>query len=210
MSVVSTVPSSPTSECSDDTISEASVHYNHDFPEKTLTPHISRASSTSAVGGVTPSRLSRKQTNKSTATNATTDPDFEVDWEEDDKRNPMKWPLWYKGVIIGVMSYATTCVVMYSTSYTSAIPGMQETFGISDSTGILGVTTYLIGMATGSVILAPLSEMYGRRPIYIVALSLFTILLLPCALAPNIEAILVTRFFGAFCASAMISNAPGT
>jgi len=65
-------------------------------------------------------------------------------------------------------------------------------------------------MAVGSVILAPLSEMYGRRIVYLVALSLFVILVLPCALATNIEAILVTRFFGAFCASALISNAPGT
>ena len=65
-------------------------------------------------------------------------------------------------------------------------------------------------MATGAVILAPLSEMYGRRPIYIAALFAFVIFVIPCALAKNITTILVARFFGAFCASAMISNAPGT
>lgn len=210
VSVVSTAPSLPSSDfSSDDTISEASAHYNYDYPEKALTPHISRASSTSAIGGITPS-LHRRQTNRSTATNATSDPRFEVDFTDDDKESPMQWPMWKKCLIIGLMSYATTCTVMYSTSYTSAIPGLEAEFGISDSTGILGVTTYLIGMAAGSLVLAPLSEMYGRRPIYIVALGMFTILVLPCALAQNIEAILVTRFFGAFCAAAMISNAPGT
>lgn len=60
------------------------------------------------------------------------------------------------------------------------------------------------------MILAPLSEMYGRRPIYIIAMALFVLLVLPCALAENIEAILITRFFGAFAAAAMISNAPGS
>ena len=65
-------------------------------------------------------------------------------------------------------------------------------------------------MATGSVVLAPLSEMYGRRPIYIAALGLFNFFVLPCALAKNIQTILISRFFGAFCAAAMISNAPGT
>lgn len=108
------------------------------------------------------------------------------------------------------MSYGTTCVVLYSTSYTSAIPGLIDAFGISNNTGILGVTTYLIGIAVGAVILAPLSEMYGRRPIYIISMALFVVTVLPCALAQNIEAILISRFFGAFCASAMISNAPGT
>jgi hypothetical protein len=211
------LPPSPTAS-SRDSISSASSHnydheqYNRDFPEKTLTPHLSRASSTSAVGGVNPTYLTRTRTNKSTATTATTDPAFEVDFGDDDneKGNPMTWPLWYKGFIIAIMSYATTAVVLYSTSYTSAIPGLVDDWGISRNTGILGVTTYLLGMACGSVVLAPLSEMYGRRPVYIIALGLFVVFVLPCALAKNIATILVFRFIGAFCAAAMISNAPGT
>jgi MFS family permease len=135
---------------------------------------------------------------------------FEVDFEEDEKGNPMTWPLWYKGFIITIMSYATTTVVLYSTSYTSAIPGLMDDLGISRDTSILGMTTYLLGMACGSVVLAPLSEMYGRRPVYITALGLFVVFVLPCALATNIATILVFRFIGAFCASALISNAPGT
>lgn len=100
---------------------------------------------------------------------------------------------------------------MYSTSYSAGIPGMMETFGITNKTLlVLGITTYLLGLAIGSVILAPLSEMYGRRPIYLCAMALFTVLVLPCALAQNLESILVTRFFGALAGSAMISNAPGT
>lgn len=100
---------------------------------------------------------------------------------------------------------------MYSTSYSSGIPGMMADFNISNKTiVVLGMTTYLCALAVGSLFLAPLSEMFGRRPIYIVSLALFTVLVLPCALAKNLEAILVTRFFGALAGSAMIANAPGT
>ena len=154
--------------------------------------------------------LKRNNTGATLTTVQTSDPAFEVDWEENDPGNPKDWPLWYKSLTIFAMSYGTSTVVLYSTSYTSSLPGLQIAFGISDLTGILGLTTYLLGMATGSVILAPLSEMYGRRPIYIIATALFVLLILPCALAQNIEAILITRFFGAFAASALISNAPGT
>jgi hypothetical protein len=221
MSYEEPLPPSPTASSRDSisSISSQNDNYSHDherhnrdFPEKTLTPHLSRASSTSAVGGVNPTYLTRTRTNKSTATTATTDPAFEVDFGEDEseKGNPMAWTLWYKGFIIAVMSYATTAVVLYSTSYTSAIPGLVDEWGISRNTGILGVTTYLLGMACGSVVLAPLSEMYGRRPVYIIALGLFVVFVLPCALAKNIATILVFRFIGAFCAAAMISNAPGT
>jgi MFS family permease len=87
---------------------------------------------------------------------------------------------------------------------------MQEDWGISKSTGILGVSTYLFGLAAGAVVLAPLSEMYGRRPIYLITTSLFLVFVVACAVAPNITTILVIRFFGAFCASALVSNAPGS
>lgn len=39
---------------------------------------------------------------------------------------------------------------------------------------------------------------------------LFVVFVIPCAVAQNMATILVVRFLGAFCAAAMISNAPGT
>lgn len=39
---------------------------------------------------------------------------------------------------------------------------------------------------------------------------LFVVFVIPCAVAQNMATILVFRFLGAFCAAAMISNAPGT
>ena len=201
-------PLSPASDSSD-SVNEEYEEYENDFRENRLRPTLSRASSTNQAGNVVPTlELTRTWTSRTSGT--LTDPAFEIDFADGEEGNPQNWPLWYKAITVGVMSYSTTAVVLFSTSYTSAIPGMIEAFGISNSEGILGVTTYLIGMATGSVILAPLSEMYGRRPIYVAALGLFILFVLPCALAQNIETILITRFLGAFCAAAMISNAPGT
>ncbi|KIW00089.1 uncharacterized protein PV09_08275 [Verruconis gallopava] len=141
----------------------------------------------------------------------TTDPNFEIDFLDDDPDNPRNWPMWYRCIIIFMISYSTLTVVMYSTSYTSAIPGIMSSFNIDNETiPVLGITTYMIGLALGSVVLAPLSEMYGRRPIYLVAMAMFCLLTIPCALAPNLEAILITRFFGAIAGSALISNSPGT
>jgi multidrug resistance protein len=199
-------PQSPASSSGDSIYEE---EYEEDFRANYLRPHLSRASSTNAVGNVAPTlELQRTWTSRTSGT--LTDPAYEIDFEDEEPGNPQNWPLWYKGIVLGVMSYSTTSVVLFSTSYTSAIPGMIKAFGISDNEGILGVTTYLIGMAVGSVILAPLSEMYGRRPIYVAALGGFIVFVIPCAVAQNIATILVARFFGAFCAAAMISNAPGT
>lgn len=124
-------------------------------------------------------------------------PDFEVDFEADDPENPRNWPLWYRSMVIASVSYGTWVVVCYSTSYTSAMPGMMIEFGIeSEAIATLGVTAYLFGLAIGALIFAPLSEIYGRRPVYAVALLLFTVLVLPCALAHSMVEIIVVRFFG--------------
>lgn len=142
-------------------------------------------------------------------TNMTTDPRFEVDFE--DGENPQDWSMLKKSMVIFFMSFSTLVVVMYSTSYTAGIPGMMETFHVGSKTDlVLGLTTYLAGLALGSVILAPLSEMYGRRPVYLIAVAMFMVLVIPCALAQNLATILAVRFFGAFAGAAMISNAPGT
>lgn len=160
--------------------------------ERALTPDLS----TEADQKHRPT-LTQTQTGASVATTGSRIPSFEVDFTENDPDDPRNWPLWYRGMITFAVSFATLVVVMYSTSYTSSMPGMMKEFGInSEPVATLGVTMYLIGLAVGSLILAPLSEIYGRRPVYIGALAVFCLLVLPCALATSLSEVLVVRFFG--------------
>lgn len=137
------------------------------------------------------------RTGASVATNASRLASFEVDFETDDPEDPKNWPLWYRAVIIGCVSYGTWTVILYSTSYTSSMPGMMKAFHETNETvATLGVTTYLLGIGVGSLILAPLSEIYGRRPVYLGSLSFFSLMILPCALATGLSEVLIVRFFG--------------
>ncbi|KAF5857754.1 hypothetical protein ETB97_005389 [Aspergillus alliaceus] len=137
-------------------------------------------------------------------------PDYEVFWEPNDAENPRLWSLWYKGVSVVTMSLGATVVSLFSTLYTSGIPGLEEEFHISRIVGLLGVFTYLLGMAIGGIVSAPLSEIVGRRPVYLVSLTVFLLLILPSALAQNIEAILIGRFFGGLFGSAIMGNSPAS
>lgn len=107
------------------------------------------------------------------------------------------------------MSLTTNGSVLYSTSYTSGVQQISEEFGASKTVVTLGLTVYLVGLAIGSMFTAPLSEIYGRKPVCVICLALFTILIIPCALAQSVTTLLVVRFFGAFFGSVMISTAPG-
>lgn len=99
--------------------------------------------------------------------------------------------------------------VLYSTSYTSGIALMGEEFGQSQTIVTLGLTFYLFGLAIGSMFMAPLSEVYGRKPVCVVCLTVFTVLIIPCALAKSVTALIIVRFIAAFFGSVMISTAPG-
>jgi MFS family permease len=98
-------------------------------------------------------------------------------------------------MVIMAVSYGTWTVVLFSTSYTSSIPGMMEEFEVeSRLAATMGFTTYLLGMGVGGLVLAPMSEMYGRRIVYNLSLAFFSLLVLPCALARSLSVITVVRF----------------
>jgi hypothetical protein len=78
-------------------------------------------------------------------------PSFEVDFEENDSGNPKNWTKWKRGVTFFVITASNLVVLLYSTSYTATIPGIQKEFDTSRTTAILGLTTYLLGLAAGSV-----------------------------------------------------------
>ncbi|QSS51348.1 polyamine transporter 1 [Histoplasma capsulatum var. duboisii H88] len=182
-----------------ETSSEKSLEITAEDPDEIITPQISRRSLPS---------LSKKVT--SVGTTGTTDPNFEVDWDENDPANPRNWPLRVKGMSTAFLSWSTFTVVLYSTSYTAGLEDIAKEFDTSETLVTLGLTLYLIGLAIGSVILAPLSEMYGRRPVSIASLFLFTVFIIPCGLCTSVTELIVLRFLGALSGSAMISSAPGS
>ena len=87
---------------------------------------------------------------------------------------------------------------------------MDAEFGNSQIVATLGLSLFVFGLGLSPMILGPLSEFYGRRPIYIFGYIFFTIWLLPCAFGKNIETMLVARFLDGFSGSAFLSVAGGT
>ncbi|CAK7222245.1 hypothetical protein SBRCBS47491_004800 [Sporothrix bragantina] len=155
--------------------------------------------------------ISHAMTTTSLGSVASRLPDYEVSFTDNDPKNPRNWPLWYRLWIVFSISYSTWVVVVYSTSYTAAIPGVMQAYNVtSEAVATLGVTTYLIGLAVGAMVVAPMSELFGRRPVYLVCIVCFTLLVIPSALATSLAEIFVVRFFGAFFGAALVSNGAAT
>lgn len=100
--------------------------------------------------------------------------------------------------------------VLYSTAYTAGLADIAQEFNTSQTLVTLGLTFYLVGLAVGSIILAPLSEMYGRKAVATITLFVFCIMIIPCGVSKSVAELIVFRFLGALAGSAMIACAPGT
>ncbi|KAI1178144.1 major facilitator superfamily domain-containing protein [Nemania sp. FL0916] len=141
----------------------------------------------------------------------TSDDRFEVSFDGDDDpmsprsmSNARKWLL---VVLVGVGSLCVTCA---SSIYTSTYGQMNIEFRQSDLVATVGLSTFVLGIAFGPLVLSPLSEFYGRRPIYLISFAMFTIWLIPSAVAHNTATMLTVRFIDGFAGSAFLSVAGGS
>lgn len=78
--------------------------------------------------------------------------------------------------------------------YLPSLPEMKRFFATTVSEVQLGLTTGMIGLAFGQLILGPLSDRYGRKPVLIVSMLIFIGGAVASVYSPNIQAFLGWRF----------------
>ena len=90
-----------------------------------------------------------------------------------------------------------------------SMPNLTESLNTSHDISQLTLTLYLVATACAQLILGPLSDKYGRRPILLTGVALYVIASLGCALAFNIEQLIVGRILQAAggCAGIIITRA---
>lgn len=105
------------------------------------------------------------------------------------------------------MRICSTCT---SSIYTAAYGQLMDEFHVGELVITLGLSIYVFGLAAGPLFLAPLSEFWGRRPIYIWSFVSFVIFLVPCAVAPHLAVLFVFRFLTGAAGSVFLSVSGGT
>lgn len=81
-----------------------------------------------------------------------------------------------------------------SSMFAPGIPGIMMQFHETSSTvATFLVSVYILGFAFGPLLIAPLSEIYGRRPLYIYGNILFVIFSVGAALANGIGMLMAFR-----------------
>jgi len=93
-------------------------------------------------------------------------------------------------------------------------PGVSEVMKEFDSTNetlaSFITTAFLMGYASGPIILAPLSELYGRAIIYQTCAVFFFIFNIGCALANNLGALITFRLLAGMAGSCPLTIGAGS
>lgn len=132
---------------------------------------------------------------------------FMVRFEPGESANPKNWSRGYKWFL----TIAASSLVLNSTFASSApsgiAPQMVSHFHVSQEVATLMISLFVAGYCVGPLIWGPLSEFYGRRPVFIVSFTGYIGFQVGCALAPNTGSILVFRFLSGTFAACPLTNA---
>ena len=90
------------------------------------------------------------------------------------------------------------------------IPQAAKEFHVSEESESLATVLFLVGFGAGAPFAGPLSETFGRNPIYLATLLVFCCWILGSALSPNFGAQLAFRFLAGFFGSTAFTTAGGT
>jgi len=133
-------------------------------------------------------------------------------WDgQDDPQNPMNYSTWLKAVTIGLVSGICFVTPLASSMFAPGVPQLMEEFK-SDNIELASfvVSVYILGFAVGPLFLAPLSEIYGRLPIYHLCNFGFLAFTIACALSTNLNMLIGFRFMGGLFGSAPLTNGGGS
>lgn len=93
--------------------------------------------------------------------------------------------------------------------YLASLPSLASGFNVPVSTVQLTLSLFVIGFGGAQLVIGPLSDRYGRRPVLLCGLGLYVAATILCGLAPSIEILIAGRFLQALgcCSAVMIARA---
>lgn len=109
-------------------------------------------------------------------------------------------------LVLGVLSAFSPLAI---DMYLPALPSMERAFATSAAAVQGSLSAYFVGFGFAQLIYGPLGDRYGRRWPVVIGSSLFVLACIACALAPNIESLIVSRFIAGIgaCAGPVLARA---
>ncbi|GAB1743062.1 hypothetical protein NU219Hw_g8756t2 [Hortaea werneckii] len=123
------------------------------------------------------------------------DADFDLEGDQDD---PRQWPMAYRWGLVSLLALMAFTITFTCISVVPVagpiIADLSPDHTASKSASVLLVTIWELGEAAGPLLIAPLSEVYGRYPVFNAANTLFILGVLLAALSQTPGMLVCARF----------------
>ncbi|KAL4899755.1 hypothetical protein BDW74DRAFT_188919 [Aspergillus multicolor] len=109
--------------------------------------------------------------------------------------SPFLWSEPRKSVITWISCGVTAMSAYAAGEYTPPADELTAKWNVSRVVYNLGITLFCLGFGVAPMVLAPFSEINGRRPIFVSSGVVFTVCLIGCGATESFAGLLVARFF---------------
>lgn len=103
---------------------------------------------------------------------------------------PVRTPLW----LLALITLSGTLAMHI---FVPALPLAARSLGATTHATQLTLSTYIAGLAVGQLVYGPVSDRYGRRPVLVAGMLVYTAASLAAFFAPTVEVLIVARLFQA-------------
>lgn len=108
--------------------------------------------------------------------------------------NPLTWSPMRKLTLVWLSCFATSITAYGAGMYVPGIDQIAPYFEVSRVQALVGVTMFTAGFAVAPMVMAPFSELTGRRPMFLITGFLFFGFVLCCAFTHLYAGMLIARF----------------
>ncbi|KAF7122566.1 hypothetical protein CNMCM5793_000591 [Aspergillus hiratsukae] len=135
-----------------------------------------------------------------------------VSWDgPDDINNPFNWPVRKKTRQLVLMAFNTFITPLASSMFAPGVANVMRDFHSTDTMlASFVVSVFVLGYMVGPFLIAPLSEMYGRVPLYHACNILFLIFTIACAVAQSLPQLIVFRLLAGIAGVCPLTIGSGT
>lgn len=113
----------------------------------------------------------------------------------------------YHTAATACLGFSVTCG---SSLITPATPEIAERFDVSRTASILALSLFVLGLAVGPMIAAPISETYGRSVVYKVSSLAYMLFVLGAGFSNSFGSLLVCRFLAGTVGGPVLAVGAGT
>jgi MFS transporter, DHA1 family, multidrug resistance protein len=104
--------------------------------------------------------------------------------------------------LIMLLGALAACGPLATDMYLPSLPNIAHTFGVSSAAAASTLTSFMAGFSVGMLLYGPVSDAYGRRPVLLGGIALFTVASVACWLSFSVGELVIVRFLQALGAGA--------